>query len=366
MNYHCNEFDYLTDSKSNWYHHKKTQKHIENIKSQNDLKNTTNATDTTDTTDTTNTTNTTNNHKYDEYRCQYCKNIFAYKSNLIRHNKTCSKKICNDNSDVLRKQLETEIENKYKEKYQQILDVNLREINLLKTTLDRYEKIVDNASGMASKSVSALSFLAMKHKDAPPLKQLKSNDVKAFIDFEKNQNQEDKKYKEPERDYRFVERIIFKFKKNTLVEFLADIITKNYKKNDPDEQSIWNSDVSRLSYLIKEASGKKSEWVSDKKGIKLIKYVIDPLTELISTMIKEYISDRHRNIMSYDKEKSDRVRKYMSSGTDLLTYISENKLSNNICKELASYFHLDKNYQKKISDYRESCLSESSDSTNDI
>ena len=64
----------------------------------------------------------------------------------------------------------------------------------------------------------------------------------------------------------------------------------NYtKKNDPENQSIWNTDDTRLTYLIKElVNNKSSNWMVDRKGHKTTTYIIKPLLARIKEMLMEY------------------------------------------------------------------------------
>ena len=61
---------------------------------------------------------------------------------------------------------------------------------------------------------------------------------------------------------------MFYFERNNLPEILGKAIVEEYKKDDPNDQSMWSSDVSRLTFIVKSVMGKsKSKWVSDKNGV---------------------------------------------------------------------------------------------------
>ena len=69
---------------------------------------------------------------------------------------------------------------------------------------------------------------------------------------------------------------------------MGDFIIKVYKKEKPSEQSIWNTDSSRLTYIIKDLINKKSsKWKIDKKGIKTKKFLIKPLLKHIKIILDD-------------------------------------------------------------------------------
>jgi hypothetical protein len=94
-------------------------------------------------------------------------------------------------------------------------------------------------------------------------------------------------------NYSLEEIILFYFERNTLPEILGKAIVEEYKKDDPEDQSMWASDVSRLSFIVKSAMGKtkskKSKWISDKNGIHFAELIIRPMFEIIKNKMKEYI-----------------------------------------------------------------------------
>jgi hypothetical protein len=66
-------------------------------------------------------------------------------------------------------------------------------------------------------------------------------------------------------------------KEKKLIPYLGDIIIKYYKKENPKDQSIWNSDTTRLNYLIRELIDTELTWTCDKAGLKVNEFIIIPL-----------------------------------------------------------------------------------------
>lgn len=222
-----------------------------------------------------------------KYICNYCDEEFSSQAVMLRHQNKCK------NDEILKlklsmehqqKQIEienrlkqTEMESKIKQaeiesKLKQVeMENKLKqtemenEIKILKIKLENSElinktslkdkaetiEILKNQSTIATKSVSALIYLATKHKNAPPLLQIKHKDAKKLL----------LKYG---KDKEVTNKILCKYVTGVLDEFIGDIIVSHYKKNNPEDQSIWNSDASRLTFLIKDIVGEKSKWTFTK------------------------------------------------------------------------------------------------------
>ena len=133
-----------------------------------------------------------------------------------------------------------------------------------------YKQMLMEAGGLVKKSVGSLTYIVDNYENAPALQAINMDEIKTLKDNEK----------------KFIEDVLSAFKHKTIGKYLGSLIIKIYKKDDPESQSIWNTDDSRLTYLIKELLGNKSSnWVIDKKGVKTTEYLIDPL--LVN--IKKYL-----------------------------------------------------------------------------
>jgi hypothetical protein len=71
-------------------------------------------------------------------------------------------------------------------------------------------------------------------------------------------------------------------------KFIASIIVHRYKKDNKQEQSIWNTDASRYSYIIKLLENNISKWKQDKKGIETQSIIVKPLITHVSYLLQEY------------------------------------------------------------------------------
>mgnify|MGYP001426063450 CR=1 FL=1 len=175
------------------------------------------------------------------HKCDYCDNMYSTNSSLIRHKKICltreqnaiHTKYCDEiallkNEILLLQEKNTNYQNLYEK------ETNITSI--LKSENAHLKSIVNNASSVIKTSVSTMAYVIKNYKEAPALESLKDYSA---IHYEQNNTE-------------FVDNLIYEHSHNKLHIYLSDFIIKTYKKEDPNKQSIWNSDTSRLTYLIRE------------------------------------------------------------------------------------------------------------------
>ncbi|ARF10695.1 hypothetical protein Hokovirus_2_222 [Hokovirus HKV1] len=75
-----------------------------------------------------------------------------------------------------------------------------------------------------------------------------------------------------------------------LSNYISTIITATYVKEDKNEQSIWNSDVSRLSFIIRQIINNHDIWSHDKGGTRINSILIKPIIQFIKEHIKFFIT----------------------------------------------------------------------------
>ena len=92
-------------------------------------------------------------------------------------------------------------------------------------------------------------------------------------------------------DSELIESLLFYSGKGTLSNYIGDFLIKFYKKNDPNDQSLWTTDIARLTFIVRQILRKKIDWHYDKKGIKVCNTIINPLLSNIKTILKKYIND---------------------------------------------------------------------------
>lgn len=242
--------------------------------------------------------------------CPFCHLSFATSGSVSRHKKICSEKIT--------------ITNK--------LQKSNDEIQLLKDEINSLKSVIDSAGIIAKTSASAMSYLIQHHNNAPPLKQITNDECKKI------------KYNTYSNDD-FVNELTDYYYDKTLVSHIGDFIVRIYKKDDKDDQSIWNSDTTRLTYIIRKSiDDKRPDWTMDKKGNDTCEYIIDPVIEYI----KNCINESYEHLGEENKEDNTTVEtvesnlKRMMLMVQILRQIKKNILRDEILKYIAPKFYLQK------------------------
>lgn len=223
----------------------------------------------------------------------------------------------NNQNQELNKKIHQEKDNK--------IDIIQDEVMYLKSICKR-------SGNLVSETISTVNFIINNLTSAPP--------IDKHVDYKKiiyDNNTKDK--------MDVIDDIVHHYKHKTLVKYIGDIIVKCYKKEDPSQQSIWNSDISRKNYLLRELINKKLEWIPDKKGVKIKEIIIDPIIKIIDNLIREFLKDDKS--MNIDGTINNFIlQKRMSCGIELneiLFSIDHKTLHNEVNNYIAQFFYFNKN-----------------------
>ena len=323
-NYECNICNYTTKEKSNLNRHLKSSKHIknvshdltinsENIITESHKKSNSNGTQMEPKW---NPNGTSDKQKKVIHACKYCENVFSGANSLARHIKSCYTK--QEKENILEEQIR-----QLNEKLLQFEMSNehyIKENEHYKAETNHYKQMLREAGGIVKKSVSSLTYAMDNYNTAPALKTMEIKEIEYFDETEK----------------KIVEDILSSYKHKTVGKYLGDLIIKIHKKDDPKNQSIWNTDDNRLTYLIKELMhNDSSNWIIDKKGIKTQTYLIEPLLTHVKVLLVSYqtnftIPDFKQNSveMEFILENSKRV-------IDLINDIDDGLIGKDVLKHIS-------------------------------
>jgi len=293
MVYQCIKCNYETYDKSNYNKHLKCKIHMNNY-GLNDPQ-----------------------QEINEYICLFCNKSYSTASNLSKHEKKCIHKI------IRIKELEIEL------KYANQKIKDLEENHKTNTTIY---------------NLSIKKFVQQQYSDAPPL--LKLDDY-SLIKYECHED-EDENNKHTDYDINvddeFISILSFNHNNGCLHKYLGDFVIKYYKKDDPKLQSVWSSDVSRLTYVIKELlDNHQSIWNHDYKGVKTKNCIINPLLRYVKKLINEYWVLHVDNFRNVDTDYLNKLFIIFKSIHEIKKEISNGKLSNAIIRYITPHFYMNKN-----------------------
>lgn len=299
----------------------------------------------------------------DNFVCQFCLKRYVTKYNLDRHIKSHKETYEaladpeNDNIvdhknkhtpkyerdlELLKENYELREENQ-KYKHQIELQQEKHEKELFKQKADILEKDKEFNQGLVKatinttdKAVSGLAYVRKNYPDAPALRKLDN--------YEKLNDNND-----------MIELLLFYTKKGRISAYLGDLLIKFYKKEEPHQQSIWATDTSRLTFIVKELLKNKSNWKYDKKGLKVRDIIIDPLLEHIKKLLKEYINNINdqingsSNLFEAQEQNPDdeldndtklKLIEEQKTATQLICNIDNKILSKAIAKHISPHLSL--------------------------
>jgi hypothetical protein len=348
--YSCDKCKYETDIKCNWNKHIVSKKHMKNsfAKELVDIDKTINVippiVDNVDT-DTSN----------DMFKCEFCSTECSTKKILVKHKKNYCKvlKTCDDMPTIYVSRIgELYLENEKLKAENDKLKQNLYVTHeKLDKTNDKLVSIAENAVSTNKTSVTTMSnclgYLTQNHSKAKPLLELTFGSVEQIFDNEKNTYAYVKNFKEDlqiglTKDDALAEIIIKKYSEGVLSKYIATIIGRYYKTKNPKDQSFWNTDSSRLNYIIMDIVEKEKKWITDKKGTKVKQRIISPIMLKIKEIIQNYNINTDNIINKIDLSTLQKRTKLMYKGTMLIASINEEKQDGKILDEMSSMFHLDK------------------------
>ena len=314
MEFNCDICNYSASSKFNYERHLKTKKHLEKVKNVPILPSK----------DQKNTIELSNEN---EYECVYCNKIYKNGPHLSRHKKACEQK-----QKIIKELMET------KEKLTQTEKILTKEITneiarreeivlLLTSENKNLKTIMSSAGTLVEKSMSNFNFLNTHYNEAPALTYV--TDVPSLhVDLA-----EDK----------VASRIMNEYNNNTLTSFIGKLIVKHYKKKNPKEQSIWNSDNDRLTYMIRTILDEKTnqnQWEVDKKGLNTTLHIIQPILDHIRKHLKDYIQTCDVGSRRDSAETVLAVSRRIETAYKIIVAIKKGEVANDILKYISSRLYI--------------------------
>lgn len=267
-----------------------------------------------------------------KYDCTICKFHSDKLSNLLQHEKT------GKHAENIKK-FEKRSQARKKGTQNKTDDVKI------------YKNLVDDLSGMlkmqmsimqsqadatktqaeaSTKSMSAIKYLTKHHTTAPPIKSLKGKELTKMITYSGNTK------------CKIEDIIIHNYNNKKLHKFIGNLIIDKYKTDEPDDQSVWMSDLARLSFIIRELKDGNSEWVKDKSGTKLTKLIITPLMSKIKEILIDHVNSLAEINNEFETNESvmkDNIEK-MRILNEIIMKINLNDFNSSVLRFIAPEFNL--------------------------
>ena len=270
------------------------------------------------------------------YTCYYCDITFTRASSLTRHTTICPERenmITNyskqlQEKDNIIQNKDKELKNKDKNYKNKLKDKN-KLISSLESEIANLKLMVNNTGSLAKTSMSTLSYIIKNYTNAPAIEPIKNMSL-LHIDYTND---------------KFVEQLIYEKKHKTLVNFIGDLIVEIYKKDDSEQQSIWASDISRLTYILRDMMGGKLDWIVDKKGIKTTKYIIQPILNYINKCALKYINDTDPRHTGLTTEQAVAKAIQLNKAMEISNMVDDKMLIDDLLKYIAPHFCVNKEQQ---------------------
>ena len=242
--------------------------------------------------------------------CKYCGKMFTVKTHMYRHMKYyCKNKKDTRNiklqlelervkSELEMERREKQIRNEMEQKMNEELAKKDREAIELKKINEKLTDANLTNTKVAERHASTMSYVLENYKNAPPVALLKGDQLNNLIVYG------------PDDSLPIGEVLISYHKKGKLHMFLGDLIINRYVKDDPREQSIWSSDISRLNFLLRMSMDDidSDQWITDKSGINLKKIIIIPIVKKVVKIMNNYLNNHYQYSEKYNnKTKIDSI-----------------------------------------------------------
>jgi hypothetical protein len=260
------------------------------------------------------------------YICDNCGKQFASRQTLYGHKKRVicksaeTKKVINANNDGHLVDKKNEISN---EQIVEMLGELTKAIN----------KLAEKEPSKNINNVINIQYVTQNYKDAPVIESMTEDEIKVI------------KHK-PDED--LIDCLTYHQRHRTVDTYIARLITDRYKTDDPSQQSLWNSDSSRLHYLImKKFNEKDKDWVRDKRGVIVVEKVIRPILNYVKKEINAY---QKLSFKEQNKKKNNNFVDMTNTNAllgSIITEINDGVLELKILKHMAPNFYLTPTLIKK-------------------
>lgn len=267
---------------------------------------------------------------FDKYICKFCQNAYSTSRSMSKHMKAC--------------QIRTSILDKYddlKEKYDLVVSDKERLEEKCEELYSKYNESRDDLIVNLKRykpNPNLYTFVDGNFLDTLPLEKIKPDEVPQ-LEFLK------KILKMKDGDLELCEVSQHHILHETSDEFVGKFLVKKYQNKDKSKQQFFNTDYSRLTYLVRDLVNGVPTWRIDKKGVIVSDKVIDPILEFL----RDHLSDFSQKYLNMSMKKYEH-KEFIERNHRLLkmiTNIDNGTTRKKILQYIASFFRHDKDPLKK-------------------
>jgi hypothetical protein len=184
------------------------------------------------------------------------------------------------------------------------------------------------------------TFVKNNHTKTEPLKEIKIRDVPELMFLKKILDAKD-------GELELCEVVQHHILHSTLNGFVGDYLVDEYQESDKSKQKFFNTDYSRLNYLVRDLVNDVPTWRIDNKGVIITTKIIDPILDYMRKHLSKYSQKYLKMTMkkySHSEfiERNHRLLK-------VITHIDNGLLAKKILKYIAPFFRHDKEALAEIS-----------------
>jgi hypothetical protein len=281
--------------------------------------------------------------------CSTCSERFKHKTQFYRHKKKCIESFISNGSSLQIKNIELKTQLELKERELKMKDLICElekyksENNVYRTENEYHKNLTTNAGNVAGKTVSALTYILTNFNNAPKIQQLDDQSAKHLLTFETK----DGKITGPIVGKTPLQYLLDLYESGKLVQHLGNIVISQYKKQKPIDQSMWNTDPSRLSYVIRNTTSivtnsgvcDKTIWENDKGGIKINDYIIKPLLSQLKILIIEYDNAISKSFDTLNEKQRDKYADNSRYTIPIKETINSGSLNRELLRYITPYFY---------------------------
>ncbi len=295
----------------------------------------------------------TENTTYENaYICTICEKIYGTKFNASKHIKLKHENIKNTIAQTHSK-MEVDNEPTHEPTYEMIkiamqIDDEKSKMKMIKMILDEknkisniyenenefHKKIAVNAGQIVNKTMNMLTFAMQNFKETPQLEMLDSKTARKLLKHEVDNG----KNKHMINNDKIAEYIAKISEAKILPKHLGNTLVSHYKKDDPNHQSVWATDVSRMKFITKTNNG----WIKDNNSDIINKSMIVPLLKEVTGVMDEYCKEKSGCIDKMSALEESRYIEVVSQTLNIKSDIRSERLNKAIVKHIAPYFLMQK------------------------